>query len=490
MRRSRRFSLRATDWPRTLLPVVVAVGLFSHLPLAPHEPANRDGITFADGIAAYDVTLWRPHWPGYPVTILAGKLVNLFVGEPYAALRLLVCLCTALSVLPLAALASDLASQRGETPVRAAWTGLGAAALWVALPASWLDGTEMFSDPVALLLGLTMLALLARGEARLLPWAGLAGALTVGARLDYLFLLAPLAFRLWTEPDRGAARRSFGAAVGGVAAWWGWQLAMDGWGWFQAAGIFNLAYWSDWGGSSLTDPGAGLRPLRLVRTFLRFPLGAWWPGEPWLRLLPTLFLALCLPVGLRRAWHTPTARVLGLAAGPYLLWIGVAHSVDLSRYTLPFAAFVVVLLVQGLPRAPKWAASAMGLGLGASLLVAVPLARRHEGLTPLAIQASRTISARLDPERTVVLLSAPSSFLPRYAPRFQTLILEEGRAEAQVEAELVKGRTLVATRDLLIGNRLSITGWRPLADLSVDPTVVSRGPWALHLYVREPESGR
>jgi len=65
-----------------------------------------------------------------------------------------------------------------------------------------------------------------------------------------------------------------------------------------------------------------------------------------------------------------------------------------------------------------------------------------------------------------------------------------GEEEAQIEAELATGRALVATRDILLGHHIPLAGWWPLADLSQDPEVVSRGPWTLHLYVREVEVAR
>lgn len=473
--------------------VAAILCLLTHLPWAPTEPANRDGITFADGVLAYDVTEWRPHWPGYPVLILAGKAAALLTGDPFLALRLLSVLCTSVTAVLLGRLASSLAEQRGAPEIEALAVGGAAAILWVVLPVSTLDGTEMFSDPLALALTLGMVLVLARGEARWLPLAGLLGALVLGARLSYLFLLGPLPLVLLRQRDPAAARRGLAGLLVGCALWWSWQLAMDGFGWFKAGALFLEGFWGDWGGSSLTDPGAARRPTRLLYTFLRYPLGGWWPGLPTLRLVPTVFLALAGLVGARRAWSTPTGRLLAASTLPYLLWISFAHSVDLARYTMPFAAALVVIVANGLPRSFAQAAPVFAGTAAILASITAPLAVKHAQIAPMGIQAGRFLSANLDPRSTTILLSAPSPFLPRYAPGFATLILEDGqgagppwRAEAAVAEASAAGRTLVATRDILLGQRLSLEGWRPLVDLHQDPEVVSRGPWSLHLYVKHP----
>jgi len=388
-----------------ILPWVLGlVCLASHLPWAPAEPANRDGITFSDGVERYDVTSWRPHWPGYPVYILAGKAVNLLAGPPMHALTLLSVLCTAASTVLIALLARRLAEQRGVEEGEALTVGAVAALLWVLMPVSWLDGTEMFSDPLALSLTLGMLLALSAGE-RLLPLAGLLGAGVLGARLSYLFLLGPLPWVLLRCTDRVAARRGWLGLLGGCAAWWGWQLAMDGLGWFRAGILFLQGFWGDWGGSSLTDRGALRRPVRLLMTWLRYPLGAWWPGLAPIRLVPTVFWAVAGVTGARRAWGTRTGGLLAASMGPYLLWIMFAHSVDLARYTMPFAACLAIVAANGLPRRPALAAAG-ALGVGALLLsLSLPLARKHARITPLGIQAARTLEARLDPRQTTVLVN-------------------------------------------------------------------------------------
>ena len=189
-----------------------------------------------------------------------------------------------------------------------------------------------------------------------------------------------------------------------------------------------------------------------------------------MRLLPTLFVLLAGGAGLARARGTRTGAVLAQLTLPYLAWIGFAHSVDLARYTMPFAAALVVLLATGLPRRGGAAIVAGMVAIYAA--IAVPLARKHADIAPLGIQAGRYLEAHLDPRRTTILLSTPSPFLPRYAPAFPVSILEPGREEAQVDALLSAGQTVVATRDMLLGARLAAAlGATHEDDVARDPGV-------------------
>jgi len=63
-----------------------ALGLALRLPCRSRLAFDWDCAQFALAIEHYDIAKSLPHPPGYFLYVMLGRLVNLFVGEPHAAL--------------------------------------------------------------------------------------------------------------------------------------------------------------------------------------------------------------------------------------------------------------------------------------------------------------------------------------------------------------------------------------------------------------------
>lgn len=89
-------------WPLILLTLLV---YFGRLATMPGFVESKDGLFFLRGIQRYSVSEVRPQWPGYPVYIWVGKLLNLFYGDRILALHMVSIVASTLTLWPIAGLA-------------------------------------------------------------------------------------------------------------------------------------------------------------------------------------------------------------------------------------------------------------------------------------------------------------------------------------------------------------------------------------------------
>ena len=77
-------SFSGRDWLTAI--VVFLIALVVRVPCRSHMAFDWDCAQFALAIGQYDLAKGLPHPPGYFLYVMLGKLVNVFVGEPHAAL--------------------------------------------------------------------------------------------------------------------------------------------------------------------------------------------------------------------------------------------------------------------------------------------------------------------------------------------------------------------------------------------------------------------
>src|SRR5260221_9478779 len=142
---------------------LILAALAARLATRSGVPDNDDAIFFIRGVQRFSVAEMRPHWPGYPVYIAAGKLVASVAGDAAAALQILSAAAVVIVAWPLASIVRAWAASLGAESRRADAGALAAAALWLVLPISWVTGTQIVSDPPGFLCGLGILALSLRG---------------------------------------------------------------------------------------------------------------------------------------------------------------------------------------------------------------------------------------------------------------------------------------------------------------------------------------
>ena len=210
-----------------IMAALALIGGLSRLPFVMPTPINWDAVQFALALDSFDLHLHQPHPPGYLLYVLAGRTLNLLVGDPSLSLSLVSVLFSGIAVplfyalcrqifeeVPVAVCATLLMLGSPLTLYYGA-TGLTyvpemALAIAVALAAWNLRGADNIRTVrYAVLLGLTL---------------GIAG----GVRQTSLLLLLPLcAWALWGTPRK--VWITFTLVLTGICTLWlGPLLALSG----------------------------------------------------------------------------------------------------------------------------------------------------------------------------------------------------------------------------------------------------------------------
>ena len=514
-----KFLLKNYLQPHTIILAAFALISFSlRLWTMPRYIETIDSYNFVRALDHYSVVDYSPHWPGYPVYIWFGALFHRFVPDPAAALHLLSIAASTLTLWPLAALAINWRKKCGGNERDVRLTRYTTALLWAVIPLSWLDGSEIFSDPPGLLLAVTLLWLCQKAldsQRYALRWllaGAIIGGLMVGVRLSYVPLLLALiyaVFKVWYIRSSTKTRiidsanphprfsgflltraafvpiSVFAVFAFVVVLWLAWQFLQDGLN-FITAGREHLVvhYAAEGGRSAVTDSHLLTRPLRFAERFIIFGLGGWWPGLPLVRLVVAIGLGGLLACGLwqvGRSAGRDMQLLLLLWVVPYALWVILSNDVDLARYYFPLVALVCMLAGIGLPTRRFLAAAAVGVVCVALTLVTVPLALAHATDTPLGSKLAAYTRTHLVPQHSVMFvpdnLSALLIFTQREAPMITSTRLSP-LASANF-SDVDRKSNLVYKVDL---PNQAEDGWSPVVRLCREPLLHSRDYHELWIY--------
>ncbi|HTY95871.1 MAG TPA: hypothetical protein VMB91_02440 [Solirubrobacteraceae bacterium] len=388
-----------------------AVGLSRWL-VRPPLPDDYDSINFLFGISRqYDLALFQPQFPGYPVFIAAGTALHHLGLSALAAAELVSAVASGLTAVALGLLAWRLG-------------GKGAAVAAMLLqPFAWLPwllGSGALSDATGVALVAAAFALFAglpgEGDREARSWplaAGVALGLGLGVRASYW----PFAVALAVAVFRGDAPRwkpALGFAAG-LAAWGVPFVSVVGARRLAELGRTHLVgHFEQWGGSVVTRPDPLLRLGACARALFYDGLAPWWPAALGLALVVGVAVALT-PAGKR--WRPAWTRA-ALMLVPYAAWAFLAQNVvEQPRHLLPLVEGELLILAC-LLGAQRWAA------VVASLLMAVasvPLARERREVPPAAAQAVAWIRAHPVAEGKLswVVGTRSSRFFQELAPEIE-----------------------------------------------------------------------
>ncbi len=321
--------------------VLAVLFLAAHVPFLPASLEDLDSINFARGVQYFDVAHHQPHPPGYPLFILAAKVVHHVIPSEAKTLGAVSAFAGALSILALVALFRRLDPERC-----APGSALSAALLAVTAPLYWFTASRPLSDMAGLAAALTVqaLTLTATGPARLAVASFLA-AFATGLRSQVAWLTVPLivltiARRPTGVRARGALQSAAAFVLGGLA--WGVPLvALNG---------GPRAYWHavfDQGAEDLT----GVQMLWTTPTLHQ--LGAALYRElvaPWAVTLVAIAVIILAIVGAVRMARVARPALVTLAAGfgPYLVFDLLFQETVTTRYALPLVVPMAYLAVRGL----------------------------------------------------------------------------------------------------------------------------------------------
>lgn len=383
--------------------------VLSRLPFRSRYLNSWDSFNFALALERYDVWWHRPHPPGYPVYVAAGRVLHSFVGEANASLVALGILASGAAVAFLYGLAREFASRR---------VAVAAATLFALAPVFLFNGVIALSYAceAAVSTGFAWLAwrMWARPSVRGALLLGVVWSLAVGFRQSLLFFLSPLAALVilahpWSPRD--LARRVLAAAASALAttlAWFlpmvnattggyrNWRIAVEGQskGLVFADTLFNRGWPSAWD------------KIERLGYYLHFELVLLW-------VMGLLLVAACLLSRRPARWtgRAPMGRVtlfLAVWALPSVFFYatvyngGGRHPPGYVLVFLPalYLTFVLVAdaFISAIESGPRWPLPRAARALPAALLL-VPapfLALEWDGFLDQEVRGNDEWAARWD----------------------------------------------------------------------------------------------
>lgn len=433
-------------WLLTLSLLMLAV----RIKFAGLHAESWDAVDFALALERYDILEMQPHFPGYPIYIIAAHGLLPFTKDPVLALTWLSALCGSLSLFPFYLLAKRILPDRISV-----WFAL---LLFAASPLLALTHVQPMSDALGLFFALTLQAALAgtmhNGGRRLLLGACIAAllyAVLLGIRISYFpvgFLLLYPLLKLYRQ--RESMRRfllhvsliSF-LFLAAVAAWLLPTAATEGGliPFLQLGQAFTIGHFSDWGGTSFSAATSWWeRAFTLLgqRLFLNGLLGVedfafFAPLPGWSAYLLAWLLAAMLLVALfsllkRSGNVSPLLWFILLSVLPYALWAFLGQNSEKARHILPLLPWLLMLLAYGLSmclhalqrQARKWAVAA------AFLLLLLPLTARQLHVVgqhqqpPPALQMIRYVQQHYPAEATYVYTWEEQRLFDYYAADYRS----------------------------------------------------------------------
>lgn len=355
----------------------------AHLAALPPTLEDLDSVNFALGVESFDVSQHRPHPPGYPLYIAAGKLSDAAVSTLAPGWSRDRRAAAGLAVWSIAAAVAAV------WVLHALWSALGlsptqsllATVLALASPLFWLTSSRPLTDVPGLVAALAVQAAFftglrafrasTTGGTPVVWWWAAAGAgLIIGVRTQTMWLTGPLL--CWCAGElaaRGRWRHAVGliaSGAAGVVAWFVPMVIVSG-GWDAYAAVLGAQGAEDFIGVEMlaTRPSWPLFVEALSRTFV----------APWLNdTLAWVVLGLAALGSLRLFMRSRgVLALLMLAFWPYCIFHLTFQETATLRYALPMVVPTAALAIVAIAAMARPVAIAAGVALvAATIRVAQP----------------------------------------------------------------------------------------------------------------------
>lgn len=405
---------------RLLGALAVVVGL-AHLPFLPATLEDIDSVNFALGVRDFDVAEHRPHPPGYPVYIAAGKAMAAVVGLAWPDAASSAIEARALALLSLlAALALPFvvfrmaAAMRPVRDTAPPWTiadapAVATAALTVSAPLVWSLAARPMSDLPGLALALAAQACLVtawwwqtsppdgdrrldrqqlEASGRMIVLGALLAGIAIGLRTQTFWLTAPVIVAvLLDRVGRGVAGALMGAtmtsAIGALA--WAVPLVVASGGLQGYLAALGTQAGEDFASGDMLYVSASPRLLAmaLIHTFV----------DPWESVpLAIVVLALAAVGGIVLLGRDRrTLALVSVMAVPYLAFHLLFQDTSFTRYAVPLVPVVALLATRGVAGvSPRLVAPVIGALSVWSVAVAAPAVAEYAAVPA---PASRVVEA-------------------------------------------------------------------------------------------------
>ena len=314
------------------------------------------------------------------------------------------------------------------SPDQARATGLLAALLWWLIPISWIDGLQIFADPLGSFLAILMLMLTWQGlyssNNKTLILAAITAGIMLGVRSQYIaFLPAVLLGYIWRRKNHPLeSKYSFWIALFvPTLIWFGWQLSIDGMGFFQAAQSTAVGHYTNWGVSAATDNQIWTRPIRILETIWVLGMGGGGLYDPMVRIIITF---MTVPIFLLGIWSTRhLSRIWQISICfivPHLIWWLTSLDPVTGRYALPIVAWICTIMAIGISQLPRLQSRVlMPILFGLLGLISFPLAKEHQQSLPLELQIAAYFQDRPNLEDVLLFQTDPILQLRKALPELR-----------------------------------------------------------------------
>ena len=320
--------------------IVLVLCVSSRLLTTIYYIEDLDSLRFALSMVDYDVAKLQPHFPAYPVFCFVGKLIYAITGRYALAFSLI----GGVSIFLIILFLLKIARVRTTSSV-----GLTAIFVLLANPLLWLMSNRYMPDAMGVGLVLASLYFVTvQDEPPRKVGIGffLTGVLG-GVRLSYLPILIPTL--LMQLQGRWQTLRFIAAGAAGVTVWLVPLIILTGWkSLVDAAQTHSRGHFLEFGGTISSEPGLGLRLMKLFESIWADGFGLYWNGRHLITACTTVTLLGILGTNWSRIKNIKRSSLLNasfIGCVIYLIWIFCFQNIVYkSRHVLPLVPFLALFI--------------------------------------------------------------------------------------------------------------------------------------------------